>query len=478
MTIDSASSIVLPSDFQIGVATAAYQIEGGWDQDGRAPSIWDTYTHTPGRIDRGETGDVAVDHYNRLDEDLDLLADLGVDSYRFSVSWSRVIPDGRSVVNRAGLDFYERLVDGLLARKISPSLTMYHWDLPQALEDHGGWTSRDTAFAFAEYAQVLTSTLGDRVQSWMTLNEPWCAAFLGHASGVMAPGRTDPVAALKAMHHLNLAHGLAAQVARQTLTHDSRIGVAVNMQMPQGVGDTGDEAVRQIDENANQAFIGPMLRGAYPKGLIDRTGHLTDWGFVQDGDLSQIHQDLDFLGVNYYSTLRVRLWDGVSERENADGHRPGPSAWVGAEQVEFLPQGGPRTAMGWNIAPEALTAALLRVSAEFPRLPLYVTENGIACHEEFGASGTIDDPERVVYVARHLAAVDDACTAGADVRGYYLWTLIDNFEWSHGFAPRFGLVHVERPSLERVRKTSFAWYRSLAASKTFDREHTLSEATP
>ncbi|WP_353808655.1 GH1 family beta-glucosidase [Agromyces sp. SYSU T00194] len=461
----AAPALVFPDDFTVGVATAAYQIEGGARDDGRGPSIWDTFSHTPGRIRDGSTGDVAIDHYHRLESDLDDLARLGVDAYRFSVSWSRVLPTGAGRANRAGLDFYERLVDGLLARGIRPALTLYHWDLPQALEYEGGWTSRETAFRFGEYADLVGRALGDRVDTWMTLNEPWCAAFLGHASGVMAPGRTDPVAALRAAHHLNLAHGLGMQALRPHAHDGAQLGVALNIQVPRGVGDDAGTAEQRIDDTANQSFLGPMLRGAYPAGLRERTTELTDWSFVRDGDLDQIRQPLDFLGVNYYSTLRVRLWDGVTERSTADGHMPGASPWVGAEDVEFLPQDPPYTAMGWNIAPEALAGILRGLSAEFPDLPLAVTENGAAFDDVVRPDGTVDDADRIDHIGAHLTAIHDCLRDGVDVRGFYLWTWIDNFEWGHGFVPKFGIMRVEDGSLARIAKRSFDWYSAFARTK-------------
>jgi beta-glucosidase len=453
-----------PPSFRIGVATAAYQIEGGATQDGRRPSIWDTYSHTPGRINDGQTGDIAVDHYNRLDEDLDLLAELGTNSYRFSVAWSRVLPEGRGAVNPLGLDFYSRLVDGLLERHIEPALTLYHWDLPQALEDLGGWTSRDTAQRFADYAEIVAGALGDRVPVWMTLNEPWCSAFLGHASGVMAPGRTDPEQALRAAHHLNLAHGLGAAALREALPDGAQIGVALSMQVPRGVGETGADAERFIDLAANQVFLGPMLRGQYPSEYVQRTRAVTDWSFVADGDVDLIHQPIDFLGVNYYSTLSVRLWDGVGERSTADGHKAGPSPWVGASDVEFLPQDPPFTAMGWNIAPEALGETLRRLASEFPALSLMVTENGAAYDDAPSDEGDGRDADRIDYIHRHLAVVHRCLADGVDVRGYYLWTFMDNFEWGHGFVPKFGLLAVDRRTLERSKRESFHWYRALACT--------------
>lgn len=454
-----------PPGFQVGVATAAYQIEGAARQEGKGPSIWDTFTRVPGVVADATNGDVAIDHYNRLEQDLDVLAELGVGAYRFSIAWSRVLPEGRGAVNEAGLDFYRRLVDGLLERGIRPAATMYHWDLPQALEDAGGWATRDTAFRFADYAHVLAEELGDRVETWMTLNEPWCAAFLGYASGVMAPGRTDPVAALRAMHHLNLAHGQAAATLRAVRGDTVSVGVALNIQVPRAEGDHAEVAHAQIDEIANQSFLGPMLRGEYPPGLRERTAALTDWSFVADGDLQTIRQPLDFLGVNYYSTLRVRLWDGASPKQSADGHMPGASPWVGAEGVEFLPQSAPHTAMGWNIAPEALSGVLRSIGAEFPMLPLLVSENGAAFADVVEEDGGVDDADRIDYIARHLAVVAECIDAGIDVRGYYLWTWIDNFEWGHGFVPKFGIMRVEEGTLRRIAKRSFGWYRDFARAQ-------------
>lgn len=455
-----------PRTFMIGAATAAYQVEGAVRQDGRGPSIWDTYSHTPGRVHKGHTGDVAADHYNRLEGDLDLIASLGLDAYRFSIAWSRVLPTGSGQVNAAGVDFYSRLVDGLLARGVIPVATLYHWDLPQALENLGGWTNRDTASRFADYAAVMADTLGDRVATWTTLNEPWCSAFLGYASGVMAPGRTDPLAALVAAHHLNLAHGLAAQQLRAHLPENRKVSVTLSFQVPRPAEENGAEAARRIDAQANRIFTGPMLEGAYPADLIADTMSVSDWSFVLDGDERAIHQPVDFLGVNYYSTLSVALWDGARPRRTADGHKPGASPWVGdAQGVEFLPQPGPYTAMGWNIAPEALEEVLVGLGKRFPSLPLVVTENGAAFDDDPDADGRVRDVARVDYLRRHITAVHRAIEAGADVRGYFAWSLLDNFEWGHGYDKRFGLVRVDYESLQRTPKDSARWYARYADSR-------------
>lgn len=329
-TAANTQQLTFPADFLLGSATAAYQIEGAAGEDGRGPSIWDTYSHTPGKTWNGDTGDVAADHYHRLDEDLDLMASLGLKAYRFSIAWPRIQPTGRGPANPKGLDFYSRLVDGLLQRDIAPVATLYHWDLPQALEDEGGWTNRETAYAFADYARVVGEALGDRVAIWTTLNEPWCSAYLGYGAGAHAPGRSDGASALTAVHHLNLAHGLAVQQLRAVTTNDPQYSVTLNFHVLRGEGEGADEAVRRIDALANRAFTEPLLRGHYPQDLIEDTAAVTDWAFVKDGDLAQIRQPLDLLGVNYYATTTVRLWEGVTPRQNNDGHKdmggsPGPA---------------------------------------------------------------------------------------------------------------------------------------------------------
>ncbi|MCD0451988.1 beta-glucosidase [Actinocorallia sp. API 0066] len=418
-----------PEGFVWGAATAAYQIEGAVAEDGRAPSIWDGF----GPIQGGDTADVACDHYHRYTEDVGHLADLGVGAYRFSVSWPRVLPDGKP--EPRGVDFYSRLVDLLLERGITPAVTLYHWDLPRALEEQGGWLNRDTAYRFAEYARVVADALGDRVSTWITLNEPWCAAYLGYGSGEHAPGRTG--GGFAAAHHLGLAHGLAAPL----LPGD--VGVTLNPHVVWG----GDEAaVRRADMIANGVFEGPLLRGAYPEELFAATAHLTDWSFVRDGDTKVINAPLDFLGVNYYSVTVVE-----------PGGKGKPS-WPGCEDLRFSSAPGERTDMGWTIAPEGLTELLVRLARENPGLPLVVTENGAAYPEP------VHDARRVAYLHGHLGAVLDAVEAGADVRGYYVWSLLDNFEWTFGFGKRFGVIHVDYATRERTWKDSARWYRSVVAA--------------
>ena len=459
------SGLVFPSGFVFGAATASYQIEGAWDEDGRGPSIWDTFSHTPGLVAGGDTGDVADDHYHRLEADLDLMASLNLGAYRFSISWSRIIAAGSGASNQAGIDFYSRLVDGLIARGIKPIATLYHWDLPQPLEDAGGWPNRETAYHFAQYAAVIGAALGDRVETWTTLNEPWCSAYLGYGSGAHAPGRTSGEDALKAVHHLNLAHGLAISALRTVVTNDPLYSVTLNLHALRGVGAGGGEAVRQIDALANRAFTGPMLHGAYPGDLVADTAEVTDWAFVQPGDAELIHQPIDVLGVNYYSTTAVRLWDGAGERLNADGHKPAAgSAWPGADRVEFVQQPGPYTDMGWNIAPDGFEDLLLAVHHEFPDLPLMITENG-AAFPDVVRDGAVHDGDRIDYLRRHLTAVHRSLERGVDLRGYLVWSLLDNFEWAYGYTMRFGIVRVDYDTLLRTKKDSAHWYAELAARK-------------
>jgi beta-glucosidase len=476
------SGLQFPEGFVFGSATASYQVEGAVKEDGRGPSIWDTFSHTPGKVWNGDTGDVADDHYHRLEADLDLMKRLGLHAYRFSIAWPRIIPGGRGAVNLPGLDFYSRLVDGLLDRGVTPVATLYHWDLPQALEDAGGWPNRDTAYLFADYASVVGERLGDRVGVWTTLNEPWCAAYLGYGAGVHAPGRTDGADALRSVHHLNLAHGIALQALRASVAGDPQYSVTLNLHVIRPEGDTGAEAVRQIDALGNRAFTHPMLKGEYPEDLFADTRSLTDWSFVRPGDLETINQSIDVLGVNYYSTHRVRLRDGGewhgSSAHGSDAHGSdaygsdaergsSASAWPGADRVEFLQQPGPYTEMGWNIEPEGLYDLLTALHQEFPELPLMVTENGAAfadavSHEESGAA--VHDPDRIDYLRRHITAVHRALQAGADVRGYFVWSLMDNFEWGFGYSKRFGIVRVDYETLERLPKDSAHWYTRLAVT--------------
>lgn len=476
MTYPSGSPVEFPADFQFGSATSSYQIEGAVNEDGRTPSIWDTFCHTPGKVLGGDTGDVAVDHYHRWREDVALMAQLGLETYRFSVSWSRVQPTGRGPAVQRGLDFYRALVDELLEKGITPWLTLYHWDLPQELEADtnggtggGGWPERATAERFADYASLLAEELGDRVEHWTTLNEPWCAAFLGYGSGVHAPGRTDHVAALRAAHHLNLAHGLGAQALRAALPARAKVGISLNSAAVRARSDSPEDldAKRRVEALANGIFEGPVLHGAYPADLFADTASVTDWAFVRDGDLAVIHQPLDALGVNYYTPSLVSAVSAEQAAERRDGHGASEhSPWPGADKVAFHQTPGPVSDMGWTTDPSGLHELLMRLSREAPGVPLYITENGMACDDKPAADGTVHDPDRISYLRGHLTAVAEARAQGADVRGYFLWSLLDNFEWAYGYSKRFGTVYVDFDTQARVPKSSARWYAQLVRDRT------------
>jgi beta-glucosidase len=447
----------MPAGFVWGAATAAYQVEGASTEDGRGPSIWDTFSHTTGRIRGGGTGDVAVDHYHRWREDVGLMAELGLSAYRFSVSWSRVQPDGRGPAARAGLDFYARLVDALLERGVEPWLTLYHWDLPQPLEDAGGWPARDTALRFADYAALVHGALGDRVPLWTTLNEPWCSAFLGYGSGEHAPGRQEPAAAVAAGHHLLLGHGLAATALRSA---GARVALSLNLYPVQPAGPADADAARQVDGLQNRFFLDPVLRGAYPDDVVADLATVTDFGFVADGDLALVGQPLDALGVNYYSRHVVRAGTGTRTPGPAGATLPSP--YPGASEVGFEEAGTERTAMGWEVHAAGLTGVLTRLAADYGPPPMYVTENGAAFRDTVTANGRVHDRERTAYLAAHLKACRDAVAAGVDLRGYFVWSLLDNFEWAWGYDMRFGLVHVDFASQRRRLKDSALWYAESA----------------
>jgi beta-glucosidase len=465
-----------PDGFLWGTATAAYQVEGAVAEDGREPSIWDTFSHEPGRIVDGTTGDVACDHYHRYADDVALMAGLGLQSYRFSVAWPRIVPAGSGRVNQAGLDFYDRLVDELLERDISPLATLYHWDLPQPLQDAGGWTNRATALRFADYAEVVGAALGDRVPTITTLNEPWCTAFLGYSSGVHAPGITDNAASLAAAHHLNLAHGLGVTALRSVLPPTGDVSITLNLAYVRPASDAeGDKnAARHVDAVSNRIFLDPILRGRYPDDLLDDLQHITDWSFIKRGDEATIHTAIDLLGVNYYSpTLVAAATDELRARiggrwVNDPMSTDGPSPYPGTDLAFSMPQEGPYTAMGWRIEPPTLTDLLVQVHRDHPGLPLMVTENGAAFDDRAGADGMVHDADRVDYLRAHIGAVHEAIRRGVDIRGYYAWSLMDNFEWAWGLSKRFGIVHVDYDTLERRPKDSALWYRDVIAANGID----------
>ena len=435
-----------PSDFRWGVATAAYQIEGSTTEDGRGPSIWDTFTRTPGKVHLGHTGDVACDHYHRYRHDVALMRELNIGTYRFSVAWPRIVPDGTGPANSRGLDFYDRLVDTLLESGINPMATLYHWDLPQALEDQGGWVSRRTAYHFADYARIVHARLGDRVRTWTTLNEPWCSAFLGYADGEHAPGRTDPVAAFAAVHHLLLAHGLAADAIRSAGAREVSVTLNLTPVSPANPEDRHDlDAARIVDGLQNRLFLDPLLRGGYPDDLAPVLERFNAPRNQLPGDAAQIATPVDLLGVNYYAPGLVAARVGT----------PATPIYPGSEGIVFPDQGRPTTAMGWPIGADGLLDLLTRLARDYPDVPLIITENGAAFDDQV-VDGQVHDRARVEYLRGHLGAALAAIAAGVDLRGYLAWSLLDNFEWAHGYSKRFGLVHVDYTTQRRIAQAQCA----------------------
>ncbi len=454
-------SLHLPdrSALAYGAATASYQIEGASTEDGRGVSIWDTFAARPGAIRDASDGSVACDSYHRYEEDADLLAGLGVGWYRFSIAWPRVLPEGTGRVEPRGLDYYDRLVDALLARGVSPTATLYHWDLPQPLEDRGGWVERSTAEAFADYSMLVHERLGDRVGVWATHNEPWCAAYLGYAAGIHAPGRREAGAAHAAAHHLLLGHGLAAARLHEAGVTD--VGIALNLapfwpESPEAVAVTdGIDAIR------NRLWLGALVDGAYDEGLLAVAPELADPGLVRDGDLELVRGSADWVGVNYYTPFRPTLADPALETH------PEVDAYPGAAPVSFVVR-EPRTDIGWEVDASGLEELLVETHRR-TGLPLVVTENGAAYADDTlveGAAGVIDDQDRIGYLRDHIAATERARVAGADVRAYILWTLLDNFEWAEGYTKTFGVVHVDPSDQTRTPKASYHWLAQHIADRS------------
>lgn len=472
-----------PRNFLFGAATAAFQIEGAAFEDGRTASIWDAFCREPGAVINGDNGDVACDHYHRHGEDVALMKGLGLDTYRFSVSWSRVRPDG-GAVNQKGLDFYKRLVDELRAADILPWLTLYHWDMPQALQDRGGWTERATSDLFTEYALDVYDALGDRVDIWTTLNEPWCSSFLSYTAGIHAPGHYSIAEGMLASHHLLLGHG---QVVRELRGRDAgkNLGITLNLTVPDPVDsqNEGDvDAARRIDGQFNRWFLDPIFRGSYPQDVIDDIRvvdpeAVETWqAAVRPGDLEIIAQPIDSLGVNYYHGEFVGAEPDPQPPLPGDAptDRPSRSPFPAAEGIYWHDRGLPRTSMNWEVQPEGLTRLLHRVSDEYAAAAgtvLYVTENGAAYDDELVVEdgvARVKDAERTAFLRAHLAAVLDAAEAGVDVRGYFYWSLLDNFEWAWGYEKRFGIVHVDYDTQVRTLKDSALEYRRVIAARAID----------
>ncbi len=445
--------ITFPQGFLWGAATASYQIEGAWNEDGKGESIWDRFSHTPGKISDGSTGDVACDHYHRWKQDLDLMAELGLQAYRFSIAWSRVVPKGRGNVNEAGLDFYDRLVDGLLTRGIAPFVTLYHWDLPQALQDEEGWPVRSTAEAFVDYANVVSARLGDRVKHWITHNEPWVAAFLGHGMGIHAPGVQDFQQAVAAAHHLLLSHGWAAPVIRAN-SQNADVGITLNLTdvVPASPSPMDYRAAREMDGFLNRWFLDPIFGRRYPADAIEwfEQVHGVQVNVMQEGDMDVIAAPIDFLGVNYYTRTVAR--------DSSPDNLP---RTIITDDAEF-------TEMGWEVAPRSLFHLLNRLHFDYQPANIFITENGAAFPDKVCKEGHVHDDRRLAYLKEHFKAAHDAIQCGAPLRGYFVWSLMDNFEWSFGYTKRFGVVYVDYETQQRIVKESGKWYSQVIAQNGFE----------
>jgi len=437
-----------PPGFRFGAATAAYQIEGASGEDGRGPSIWDAFSATPGKVVGGDTGETACDHYHRWASDLDLAASLGLDAYRFSIAWPRVLPAGRGSVESRGLGFYERLIDGCLERGLQPFATLYHWDLPLALEKRGGWRSRDTAEAFGEYAAIVAARFGDRLQSIATFNEPWCSSVLGHLTGVHAPGHTDLDQTLAVIHHQHVAHGLAIRAIRAE-TDVPALGIVLNAQSVYPVSERAQDvdAARRHTLFHNDLWFQPLFAGGYPDEALEALGDRLPSGFRDD--MAGIREPLDWWGLNYYTPARVEDAPGTNWPSSAT---PAPAPLL------------PLTDIGWEIAPSTLTDCLISLHEQWTLPPCWITENG-CCDNTEAVEGAVDDGMRRDYLDAHLHAVADAVDAGVDVRGYFAWSLMDNFEWAEGYTMRFGIVHVDYATQARTVKRSGRWYADLIAAR-------------
>jgi beta-glucosidase len=439
-----------PPGFLWGAATAAYQIEGAVAEGGRGPSIWDTFTAKPGRVYRGDTGAIACDHYHRWKDDIELLDWLGVDAYRLSLSWARLQPTGRGPLNPTGVDFYRQLLESLRERSIRPFVTLYHWDLPQPLEDEGGWPVRATALRFGEYARLVAGALGDLVDDWTTVNEPGVASLMGYGTGEHAPGRADTGDSIRAAHHLNLGHGLAVQALRAS-GRPLRVGITLLLSDVEAATDRPEDeaAALRLDGSLNRLFLDPVLRGEYAEDLLEQYGPSGGFDAVHDGDLDTVQTPVDNLGVNHYHHAVVA----------ADPTEPRLG-------LRVLPVEGPTTSYGWGFTPDSLRRVLRRVHDDYTRLPLYVTESGASLHDYVDPDGRVNDVERIDYLSRYFAAAAQAIGEGVDLRGYFVWSLFDNFEWQHGYSMRFGLIYVDFATQRRIRKASAHWYREYLAARS------------
>ncbi|HEY7126999.1 MAG TPA: GH1 family beta-glucosidase [Ktedonobacterales bacterium] len=436
-----------PAGFLWGAATASFQIEGAANEDGKGPSIWDTFCKVPGAIFTGDTGDVACDHYHRYREDVALMQELGLGAYRLSISWPRIFPTGRGQVNIKGLDFYDRLVDTLLEAKITPFITLYHWDLPQALQDQGGWQNRETCHAFAEYAEVVVDRLGDRVQHWITHNEPYVTTFIGHMIGHHAPGLHEYEAGGQIAHHLLLSHGLALPAIRAASKVQAQVGITLSLQpvYPASQHEADVAEAAHTRARVYNWFLQPLFLGTYPEEALQ--GYDLPSPKIEDGDMELISAPIDFLGVNYYSPFRV-----ASSLSGSSDRRPG------AEYTE----------MGWEVYPEGLRDLLVQINQDYAPPALYVTENGAAFDDVLGEDGTVNDEARQRYLEGHLCMAHEAIQQGVPLKGYFVWSLLDNFEWTFGYSKRFGVVYVDYESQQRFIKQSGNWYGEVIARNGLD----------
>ncbi|ADU28569.1 GH1 family beta-glucosidase [Evansella cellulosilytica] len=450
--------IQFPKDMRWGTATASYQIEGAANIDGRGPSIWDTFSKTPGKVLNGDNGDVACDSYHRYKEDVAIMKDLGITTYRFSFAWPRVIPNGTGEVNQLGLDFYHNFIDELIANDIEPMATLYHWDLPQALQDKGGWGSRETIDAFVEYAELMFKEFNGKIKYWITFNEPWCASFLSHYGGEHAPGFTDLQLGMDAAHHMLVSHGKAVQKYRELGVKGGQIGYAPNVEWNEPYSNKQEDidACRRAGGFFIEWFMDPVFKGSYPQFMLDwfkeKEGVEPP---IQDGDLEIISQPIDFLGINYYTGSVGRyVEDQAAQQHSLFNH-------------ERVDQGYQKTDIGWNVYPEGFYNVLKYVTDLYGQVPIYITENG-SCYNDEPENGVVKDDKRIDYLRQHLTALRRAMDSGVNIKGYMTWSLLDNFEWAWGYSMRFGIVHVNYRTLERTKKDSFYWYKQTVANNFFE----------
>ncbi|WP_018247646.1 GH1 family beta-glucosidase [Orenia marismortui] len=448
------NKLIFPKDFIWGSATASYQVEGAFDEDAKGESIWDRFSHTPGKVENGDTGDVACDHYHRYKEDIALMKEIGIDSYRLSISWSRILPEGKGEINQQGLDFYRNLIDELLKAGIKPAITIYHWDLPQALQDEGGWANRQTVKYFVDYAEILFNEFGDVVSQWITHNEPYVVAVHGHLTGSHAPGIKDPKVAMQVAHNILLSHGLTVKKYRE-LELDGEIGITLNLtsSYPNSNSQEDNEAAKRMEACINGWFLEPLFKGKYPEKLIELYGAKFNQLDIRAGDMDIIKEEIDFLGINYYSRSLVR------HNEDSDFFK--------IEGVK--PEDSKYTAMDWEIYPDGLYDLLIKVNREYTQKPLYITENGAAFDDEISEDGRVHDQERINYLKSHFQRAYKTIKEGVPLKGYYVWSLMDNFEWAYGYDKRFGIIYIDyNKDRKRILKDSAYWYQNVIANNTLD----------